>query len=187
MPGGSTNAKQCSMDCSKNRTHRTPDKSFGAKCSGQRFGVIFLPQCPLHKKEVIMLNLNVPVSKRLDDNVVIAMALQCLYASMGEGVSIPEMARFISVQSAKPCSTYRLEKIVHKLVKDKHIDVDVKVSTGGRVTRKYRIMTVGLLMLCAYTHFLPKVTRNETIDDLLAIFKVASEKLLEVNSMGGKS
>lgn len=116
-------------------------------------------------------------AQKLDDNRARALILQCLFSSIGEGISAPEIHRFIAVQSAKPVSKFRIDEMLEDLVKVGHIDLHVKTSKGGRITRKYEIVGCGLIHLSSISHLLPREIRKENVVRFTEIYKFALETI----------
>lgn len=111
--------------------------------------------------------------QKLDDARARALLLQCLFSSIGQGTSAPEMLRFIALQSAKSVSKFRLDEMLHDLVKVGAIDLSVKTSKNGRITRKYTICGCGLILLISITHLLPREIRKENAVRFADVYKFA--------------
>ena len=77
----------------------------------------------------------------------------------GAGLSLAAITRFISSRTPAVISEYRVEKLLHTLVGAGSVNVDVDVSAGGRISRRYTIVGAGFLLLLAYAHTLPKRER----------------------------
>lgn len=124
-----------------------------------------------------MIDLNKYKAPAMSDETLRALILQCLYGSVGEGVSGPEIARFARAQTAKGVSEHRVEKALHGLVKGMFVNLDVKVTKGGSNRRYYSITGTGLLMLAATWMYLPKRTAEATMNEFWDLIHGADMKL----------
>jgi len=110
------------------------------------------------------------VSKKLTDDAASALILACLFSdTRGEGVAVPQLVRFCSVQSTKGCSTYRVENIVVRMMLSGYVGLEEIKTPGGRVYKRYSIMTTGVLYLASLVPHLPKTIRphmQELLDEL---------------------
>jgi len=97
---------------------------------------------------------------KMSDLTATAFVLLALHDTTDRaGLTLAKITRYITSKTPLSVSSYRVEKILHILVKSQLVDVDVQLSLGGRFSRKYLIVGAGLLCLLAYAHNLPKRER----------------------------
>lgn len=118
--------------------------------------------------------------KKLDDDTARALILQALYVRVGQGMSAPQIQRFITTQSANSFSKFRLEEMLETLIKSKMILIDKKTSKNGRITKRYELMPQGLILLIANNHLLPKDIKKSNCIPFAEVFRFA---LTEIERM----
>lgn len=120
--------------------------------------------------------LNAPKGK-LEDRNAKAMILQCLYVAVGEGTSAPQIQRFISVQSAKSFSAYRLEEMLDEFESLDYITCKTITTKGGRIYRKYEITPCGLIHLISMVKNLTRDVRKVYFGEFAEVFRVTDALL----------
>lgn len=124
------------------------------------------------------------VSKKLTDDAASSLILACLFSdTRGEGVAVPTLVRFCSVQSAKGCSTYRVENIVTRMIQSGYVLLAETKTPGGRIYKRYSITTTGVLYLSSLVPHLPKTIRphmQELLDGLFMLAGRLRENVLEM-------
>jgi len=111
-----------------------------------------------------MLDLGVVRERSLTGNQAQALILQGALASVGEGMALAKLRRYVRSQSGKPFSDHVCDKTLHEMVKDGLLNVDTKTTKGGVTKRSYHITLEGVFMLRALVMHLPKQSRQLTSD-----------------------
>lgn len=121
--------------------------------------------------------------KRLDDDTARVLILQALYVRVGEGMSAPQIQRFITTQSANAFSKFRLEEMLEILSKTKMIQVNTKTSKNGRITKRYELMPQGLILLIANNHLLPKDIKKANCVPFAEVFRFALAEMERMKNL----
>lgn len=111
-----------------------------------------------------MLDFGLTRERSLTGNQAQALVLQGVLASVGEGMPLAKLRRYVRSQSGKPFSDHVCDKTLHEMVRDGLLNVDAKTTKGGITKRSYHITLEGVFMLRALVMHLPKQSRQLTSD-----------------------
>ena len=122
-------------------------------------------------------------TKKLTDNIARAFILQSLYMAVGEGISVPQILRFITTQSTKSFSKFRADEMLEELIQAKMVQANTKTSKNGRITRRYEITPQGLILLIANNHLLPKDIKNANCVPFADVFRFSLNEIERMKNL----
>ncbi len=122
-------------------------------------------------------------TKKLDDNTARALIMQALYVSVGEGISVPEIIRFLVLHSSKSFSKFRADEMIEELIKSKMVEAHTKTSKNGRITRRYELTPQGLILLIANNHLLPKDIKKSNCTPFAEVFRFALAEMERMKTL----
>lgn len=122
---------------------------------------------------------------KLDDSTARGLLLHCLFQAVGEGISMPELKRFINLQSPKSFSEFRLDEMLKDLVRHKFITLKKVKTLGGRQYRKYHIANEGLILLMAHSHLLPKEMKKANAIRFEEVSHIATAEIAKQEHYNG--